>query len=114
MVTEVEMLTRAGDYRPKVSTWGMFPRPDNISKAYGGGRTIQKGGEMVRTLNEGHPTRSRRTCTCEFGLQSCRGKSAGVAKRLISHPKPLYVTIRNLCRRVRRPDRRERTGSRRR
>jgi tetratricopeptide (TPR) repeat protein len=30
-------------YRPRVSTWGVFPRPDNISKAYGGGRTIRPG-----------------------------------------------------------------------
>mmetsp|Transcript_1435 Transcript_1435/g.2044 ORF Transcript_1435/g.2044 Transcript_1435/m.2044 type:complete len:336 (+) Transcript_1435:38-1045(+) len=43
VVTEVEMLTRDGNYRPKVSTWGMFPRPDNISKAYGGGRTLRAG-----------------------------------------------------------------------
>ena len=39
-----------------------------------------------------NPKRSRRTCICEFGLPSCRGKSAGVAKRprerSISHPKP--------------------------
>jgi hypothetical protein len=28
-----------------------------------------------------NPKRSRRTCTCEYGLQSCRGKSACVAKR---------------------------------
>jgi hypothetical protein len=28
-----------------------------------------------------NPKLSRRTCTCECGLQSCRGKSAGVAKR---------------------------------
>ena len=28
-----------------------------------------------------NPKRSRRTCTCEYGLQSCRGKSAGVARR---------------------------------
>lgn len=27
----------------QVATWGMFPRPDNISKAYGGGRTIKPG-----------------------------------------------------------------------
>jgi hypothetical protein len=27
------------------------------------------------------PKLSRRTCTCEYGLQPCRGKSAGVAKR---------------------------------
>lgn len=47
----VEMITRdrtydpqkeqAAAYKPKVSTWGVFPRPQDISKAYGGGRTIQ-------------------------------------------------------------------------
>lgn len=56
VVTEVEMITQKGDYRPKVSTWGMFPRPDNISKAYGGGRTIEKGGELVRVR---HPREIR-------------------------------------------------------
>jgi len=30
-------------YRPRVATWGVFPRPDNISKAFGGGRTIKPG-----------------------------------------------------------------------
>lgn len=30
-------------YKPKVSTWGMFPRPNDISKTYGGGRTIRPG-----------------------------------------------------------------------
>lgn len=30
-------------YSPRVATWGVFPRPDNISKAYGGGRTIRPG-----------------------------------------------------------------------
>ncbi len=33
-------------YKPKVSTWGMFPRPNNISEAYGGGRTIRPGQEL--------------------------------------------------------------------
>jgi hypothetical protein len=28
-----------------------------------------------------NPKLVRRTCTCEYGLQSCRGKSAGVAKQ---------------------------------
>lgn len=41
----------AGDdaavYKPKVGTWGMFPRPDNISKAYGGGRKIPIGGALA-------------------------------------------------------------------
>ncbi|EOY17619.1 Uncharacterized protein TCM_042398 isoform 3 [Theobroma cacao] len=30
-------------YKPKVSTWGVFPRPGNISKTFGGGRTIRPG-----------------------------------------------------------------------
>jgi len=29
-------------YKPKVSTWGVFERPPDISKTYGGGRTIKK------------------------------------------------------------------------
>lgn len=30
-------------YRPKVATWGVFPRPQNISEAFGGGRNIRPG-----------------------------------------------------------------------
>lgn len=30
-------------YKPKVSTWGVFPRPGNISKTFGGGKTIRPG-----------------------------------------------------------------------
>eukprot|EP00262_Sarcandra_glabra_P012434 TRINITY_DN3202_c0_g1_i2.p1 TRINITY_DN3202_c0_g1~~TRINITY_DN3202_c0_g1_i2.p1 ORF type:complete len:262 (-),score=57.83 TRINITY_DN3202_c0_g1_i2:295-1080(-) len=30
-------------YKPKVSTWGVFPRPSNISKTFGGGRVIRPG-----------------------------------------------------------------------
>ncbi|XP_021752455.1 uncharacterized protein LOC110717952 isoform X2 [Chenopodium quinoa] len=33
-------------YKPKVTTWGVFPRPNNISKTFGGGRTIQPGEEL--------------------------------------------------------------------
>lgn len=38
--------TNAADekYKPRVSTWGVFPRPDNISRAYGGGKNIKQGG----------------------------------------------------------------------
>lgn len=48
----VEMITRDrtynpqkedSSYKPKVSTWGVFPRPADISQAYGGGRTIRPG-----------------------------------------------------------------------
>lgn len=30
-------------YQPTVATWGVFPRPNDISKAYGGGRTLRPG-----------------------------------------------------------------------
>ncbi|BFI31890.1 hypothetical protein MPTK2_4g00590 [Marchantia polymorpha subsp. ruderalis] len=51
---EVEILTKDAEpdavdgeesdlYKPRVSTWGVFPRPADISKAYGGGRTIRPG-----------------------------------------------------------------------
>ncbi|MBA0813970.1 hypothetical protein Gohar_027782 [Gossypium harknessii] len=35
-------------YKPKVSTWGVFPRPGNISKTFGGGKTIRPG-EVLET-----------------------------------------------------------------
>ncbi|GFP92440.1 hypothetical protein PHJA_001388200 [Phtheirospermum japonicum] len=38
-------------YKPKVSTWGVFPRPSNISKTYGGGKTIRPG-EALETADE--------------------------------------------------------------
>ncbi|KAH6824588.1 cytochrome C oxidase subunit [Perilla frutescens var. hirtella] len=38
-------------YKPKVSTWGVFPRPNNISKTYGGGRTLRPG-EALETPEE--------------------------------------------------------------
>lgn len=33
-------------HKPKVATWGVFPRPQNISKTYGGGRNIRPGQEL--------------------------------------------------------------------
>ncbi|PIA53485.1 hypothetical protein AQUCO_00900228v1 [Aquilegia coerulea] len=38
-------------YKPKVSTWGVFPRPNNISKTFGGGRTIRPG-DVLETEEE--------------------------------------------------------------
>jgi hypothetical protein len=39
-------------------------------------------GRQKTVLDRGtNPKLSRRTCACEYGLQSCRGKSAGVVKR---------------------------------
>ena len=35
--------TTSPAYKPTVATWGVFPRPDNISRAYGGGRTLRPG-----------------------------------------------------------------------
>ena len=39
-------LTHRNRYKPKVTTWGVFPRPNNISQAYGGGRNIRPGQEL--------------------------------------------------------------------
>lgn len=33
-------------YKPKVTTWGVFPRPKDISKTFGGGRNLQPGQEL--------------------------------------------------------------------
>ena len=33
-------------YKPKVTTWGVFPRPQNISATYGGGRNIRPGQDL--------------------------------------------------------------------
>lgn len=38
-------------YKPRVSTWGVFPRPSNISKAYGGGRNIRPG-QLLETKED--------------------------------------------------------------
>ncbi|CAL1411700.1 unnamed protein product [Linum trigynum] len=38
-------------YKPKVSTWGVFPRPGNISKTFGGGKTIRPG-DVLETEEE--------------------------------------------------------------
>eukprot|EP00899_Mesostigma_viride_P018861 jgi/Mesvir1/26977/Mv20690-RA.1 len=46
---EVEILTgnmntgKETAYKPLVSTWGLFERPSDISKSYGGGRNIEPG-----------------------------------------------------------------------
>ncbi|XVF84090.1 hypothetical protein PTKIN_Ptkin16aG0546800 [Pterospermum kingtungense] len=46
-------------YKPKVSTWGVFPRPGNISKTFGGGRTIRPG-EVLET-EEDRAAKNERT-----------------------------------------------------
>ncbi|KAK7312315.1 hypothetical protein VNO77_36089 [Canavalia gladiata] len=38
-------------YKPKVSSWGVFPRPSNISKTFGGGRDIRPG-DVLETEEE--------------------------------------------------------------
>ncbi|GMY23392.1 cytochrome C oxidase subunit [Fagus crenata] len=38
-------------YKPKVSSWGVFPRPNDISKTFGGGRVICPG-EVLETAEE--------------------------------------------------------------
>ncbi|KAJ8435590.1 hypothetical protein Cgig2_021744 [Carnegiea gigantea] len=46
-------------YKPKVSTWGVFPRPRDISKTFGGGRNIRPG-EALETPQD-RATKEART-----------------------------------------------------
>ncbi|KAJ1408656.1 hypothetical protein B484DRAFT_197869 [Ochromonadaceae sp. CCMP2298] len=39
-ISESQAAARLDLYTPKVSTWGIFPRAKDISKAYGGGKTL--------------------------------------------------------------------------
>lgn len=48
-LTKGEGKTTDGEYKPRVSTWGVYPRPDNISRAYGGGRKITEGGVNLQS-----------------------------------------------------------------
>ncbi|GLI63575.1 hypothetical protein VaNZ11_006577, partial [Volvox africanus] len=45
-------------YKPKVSTWGMFPRPKDISEAYGGGRNLKPGQEIETAQQRAERERS--------------------------------------------------------
>ncbi|KAI3415015.1 uncharacterized protein J3R85_015593 [Psidium guajava] len=38
-------------YKPKVSSWGVFPRPSNISEKFGGGRTVHPG-DVLETAED--------------------------------------------------------------
>lgn len=40
------------DYQPKVGTWGAFPRPRNISVAYGGGKRVGAGVKTDEKLKQ--------------------------------------------------------------
>ncbi|KAL4448507.1 hypothetical protein ABPG75_005726 [Micractinium tetrahymenae] len=41
--SEAEAGSEEDLHKPKVATWGLFPRPRNISEAYGGGRNLRPG-----------------------------------------------------------------------
>jgi tetratricopeptide (TPR) repeat protein len=45
-------------YKPKVATWGAFPRPANISEAYGGGKNIKPGQRLESEEQERERERS--------------------------------------------------------
>ena len=46
ITVEKDYAPSSGQYKPKVSTWGVFERPANISKTFGGGRNLQLGGAL--------------------------------------------------------------------
>ena len=46
-------------YQPKTGSWGAFPRPKDISKAYGGGRRVGAGIDETSLLRSQENTRER-------------------------------------------------------
>ena len=46
------------NYKPKVSTW-VFPRPKDISKEYGGGRTLKKDEKGQNIIESKEETEAR-------------------------------------------------------
>ena len=48
------------NYKPKVSTWGVFPRPKDISKEYGGGRTLKKDEKGQNIIEAKEETEARK------------------------------------------------------
>ncbi|KAH7864038.1 hypothetical protein Vadar_024923 [Vaccinium darrowii] len=67
-------------YIPKVSSWGVFPRPRNISKAYGGGRTIRPG-EVLETAEVQAAKNAR---TRELVAEYRRKRDSSIDPKLIS------------------------------
>ena len=60
---QAEQAEEGDAHRPAVATWGVFPRPKNISEAYGGGRNI-KPGQALET-DEQRAKREVRAAACE-------------------------------------------------
>lgn len=63
-----------GAYRPKVATWGVFPRPANISREYGGGRTLRPGEvcSLLARVKQDDVLGSAETLACAFwSYSSC-------------------------------------------
>ncbi|KAI3996778.1 hypothetical protein MKX01_041078 [Papaver californicum] len=76
-------------YKPTVSTWGVFPRPSNISKTYGGGEVIQPGG--IQEASGDKAAKDARTKKLIANYKSMAGlivdpKLNECEKKLQSHP----------------------------
>lgn len=61
------------DYKPKVSTWGVFPRPDNISRTYGGGRGIPRGTTDANLRSDAQQKRDKTTADRLAKYRASRG-----------------------------------------
>lgn len=59
--------TEAKKHKPKVGSWGVFERPADISKAYGGGKRVGVGG-----YKEDEETRARKRAETDALLQQYR------------------------------------------
>jgi hypothetical protein len=68
--------------RPPVPSYEGYGQPYSDGKVANRNARFGTGGDREWALERGtNPKHSHRTCSCEYGLPSWRGKSAGVAKR---------------------------------
>jgi tetratricopeptide (TPR) repeat protein len=91
---EAEGGQAGGAYRPKVSTWGVFERPNDISAAYGGGRTLKPGQELEtreqREAREKAYADSLAAYRKKAGLEDVAPETEAEARRLLERADVLF------------------------
>jgi hypothetical protein len=72
--------TEGGTHKPKVGSWGVFERPADISKAYGGGKRVGVGG-----YQEDEEARARKRAEVDALLQAYRESQGADLRREREH-----------------------------
>lgn len=78
------------EYSPKVSTWGVFPRPENISRTYGGGRKLPPGGVDLDS-----PEMKKQDEAVQKSLAAYRAKRGIDMEKENAHRDEIETALRN-------------------